>query len=353
MRLGLGCAQTIIHADPDGKGKDPLRSREGGLGFKVTPPVRLVYVPAMLSEKPWRTDAVLRLVSRMVICIFMGSLVLPAAAVVPELPHAGAVLRLGLAGAAFGLFGWALVLLGRPWRLETFTRDFILLLGCCYGGLFLTWWSVRLEGGASTGENPVLRVMIALLSFQGAALFLVHRFLREHGVGWAEAFGLRRDWRRALLLGVVAAVAFMPVAWGLQRASIWILERLHVEVQDQVAVQVLRDAGSLGSRLLLGVATVVLVPAAEESLFRGILYPAVRRWGFPRLAWWGTAVLFGATHCNLVTFVPLTVLALGLIWLYEKTDNLLAPVAAHTCFNAMGCVILYFVEPLLGTPAKP
>jgi CAAX protease family protein len=85
----------------------------------------------------------------------------------------------------------------------------------------------------------------------------------------------------------------------------------------------------------------VLAPVAEEMLFRGILYPAVKQAGFPRLALWGTALLFAAVHQNLVTFVPLTVLALALAWLYERTDNLWAPITAHAMFNAMNFVILY------------
>jgi membrane protease YdiL (CAAX protease family) len=40
--------------------------------------------------------------------------------------------------------------------------------------------------------------------------------------------------------------------------------------------------------------------------------------------------------------VPLFVLALGLTWLYEFTDNLLAPVVAHALFNAANIVLLFF-----------
>jgi membrane protease YdiL (CAAX protease family) len=85
----------------------------------------------------------------------------------------------------------------------------------------------------------------------------------------------------------------------------------------------------------------VLAPAAEEMLFRGILYPAIKQAGFPRLALWGTALLFAAIHLNLVTFFPLMVLALGLTWLYERTDNLWSSIIAHALFNAMNFVILY------------
>jgi len=38
---------------------------------------------------------------------------------------------------------------------------------------------------------------------------------------------------------------------------------------------------------------------------------------------------------------PLFVLALVLTWLYEKTDCLLAPIAAHSLFNTVNLVILF------------
>jgi membrane protease YdiL (CAAX protease family) len=45
-----------------------------------------------------------------------------------------------------------------------------------------------------------------------------------------------------------------------------------------------------------------------------------------------------------MTFVPLTVLAFTLIWLYERTDNLLAPILTHSLFNTTN-----FVWLLLGS----
>jgi membrane protease YdiL (CAAX protease family) len=86
----------------------------------------------------------------------------------------------------------------------------------------------------------------------------------------------------------------------------------------------------------------VLAPVAEEFIFRGMLYPFVKQLGWPRLAWIGVSFAFALIHDDAATFVPLFVLALALTWLYEKTDNLLAPIAAHSLFNAANLVILCF-----------
>ena len=95
---------------------------------------------------------------------------------------------------------------------------------------------------------------------------------------------------------------------------------------------------------------IVIAPPAEEALFRGLIYPAVKRAGFPRLAWWGSAVLFAAVHWNLPSFLPLILLALVLTWLYEKTDNLLAPIAAHGLFNALNFVALQVYDQVWAQP---
>src|SRR5207248_2674530 len=78
-----------------------------------------------------------------------------------------------------------------------------------------------------------------------------------------------------------------------------------------------------------------LAPVAEESLFRGILYPFIKQMGHPRLALWGTSILFGAIHLSLVVFVPLTLFAVVLVFVYEKTDKLIAPILMHVLFNTV------------------
>ncbi|MGH7953935.1 MAG: lysostaphin resistance A-like protein, partial [Limisphaerales bacterium] len=89
-----------------------------------------------------------------------------------------------------------------------------------------------------------------------------------------------------------------------------------------------------------GVFAIVIAPVAEEFIFRGMLFPFIKRLGFPKLAWFGVSFLFAAIHFDVAIFVPLFVLALALTWLYERTDNLLAPIAVHALFNATNFVML-------------
>jgi membrane protease YdiL (CAAX protease family) len=140
------------------------------------------------------------------------------------------------------------------------------------------------------------------------------------------------------------AIAILPVAWGLQFISMDALTRVGWPPEEQLAVTLLANTKSWWLRVYLGAFAVVLAPVAEEFIFRGILYPFVKQLGWPRLAWVGVSFAFALIHDDAARFVPLFVLALALTWLYEKTDNLLAPIAAHSLFNGANLVLLFFAQ---------
>lgn len=186
-------------------------------------------------------------------------------------------------------------------------------------------------------------VLLGTLGFQGVAWLLILFFLRQHQVGWREALGVcGPQLPRALLLALLLAIAILPVAWGLQIISMDALTRAGWPPEEQLAVTLLANTKSWWMRIYLGAFAVVLAPVAEEFIFRGMLYPLVKQLGSPRYALFGTSAVFALIHLDAGTLVPLFVLALALTWLYEKTDNLLAPITAHALFNATNLVLLLF-----------
>jgi membrane protease YdiL (CAAX protease family) len=301
----------------------------------------------MLSPKPWKTQAVLRLfVSIFPLSFLLGSILMAGLQFHPDKAHA-TLFYVEFGGALFCLIA-SLVLVVAPWNPERFLLRLALLLIFFYTGFFL---AALVGKQAGTPGMSVRQMLVGVLSFQGAALVWVTLFLREHKVTWREAFGFEKRWPRALLLGAMTACLFMPVGWTLQMCSARAVEwagkrvpRLGLKPEQQQAVQTMEMAVTWRNRLALGLVTILLVPVAEEILFRGILYPWIKQVGFPRLALWGTAVVFAALHMNLVTFVPLTILALVLTSLYERTENLLTPIAAHALFNGMNFTLLYWLQ---------
>jgi membrane protease YdiL (CAAX protease family) len=115
-----------------------------------------------------------------------------------------------------------------------------------------------------------------------------------------------------------------------------------MEPEMQMPVRILQVSVSVERRLVFAVAAIILAPVVEETIFRGILYPLMKQHGPPVVALWATSFFFAAIHANLMTFIPLTFLALVLTWLYERTDTLLAPIVAHAVFNLNNFFLLIY-----------
>lgn len=79
--------------------------------------------------------------------------------------------------------------------------------------------------------------------------------------------------------------------------------------------------------------TCVLVPIAEEFLFRRLIFKVLRKWLSFTLAMMISAILFGFYHGNLVQFVYATLCGLALAYLYEHFQNIVAPIVAHMVMN--------------------
>jgi len=281
---------------------------------------------------------VIRLLASIFLCVLAGSLVAEACQF-RALPAGVRTRFVILFSSAMIFIALSLVLLAGNWPIERIRARMILFLVCFYLGTTSGAFALSL---ASKMEPSVAQIIIGGISFQGAALILVSKFLSHYRVSWSEAFGFRNWWQRALRIGAALALGFIPVGLGLQQLCAWTMTRMHVQPVAQEAVQALQQSNSLLSSLGLGIIAIILAPIAEEVIFRGILYPAIRQAGFPRLALWGTSLLFAAIHMNIATFVPLLVLAMLLALLYERTTNLLACISAHSLFNAMNFALFYF-----------
>jgi membrane protease YdiL (CAAX protease family) len=229
----------------------------------------------------------------------------------------------------------------KPWRAEAVMQFCAAQFACLCLGAFTVGLLHKLGLRGFTRDESFGNVLVGTLSFQGATWLLIWLFLRQHQMGWREAFGFRGPaLKRALLTAVGFILVVLPVVLLLQWVCVNTLEKFGQPAGDQAAVKLLTTAKSGWTIVYLGVFAVVLAPVAEEFIFRGMLFPFVKQLGFPRLAWVGVSFLFALIHLNAPTFVPLFTLALGLTWLYEKTGNLLAPITAHALFNAVNLAFL-------------
>jgi membrane protease YdiL (CAAX protease family) len=234
----------------------------------------------------------------------------------------------------------------RPWKLDAIVR---LMLGIAICICFVQFAAALIQHFHDQGKLPQaspLFTLIANLGLHASILVAITVFLRLEHIRWRDAFGFATPGLGfAILLGLVVGLAFIPLGMSLQWLSLKAMGLFSLPTPEQPAVQILKSAGPGLDRISLIIFTVFIAPPAEEMFFRGILYPTIKQYGYPRLALWGTALLFALIHFNPPIFVPLTALALALTFLYEKTNNLLACIVAHAAFNAANVVLLYVNDP--------
>ena len=215
-----------------------------------------------------------------------------------------------------------------------FLTVIVLLSVLLLGGIFSNLLSATAPDVPAQRQNEAVNFAVSLCLY-GAILGLVHLIVRTRQTNWPTAFGFTSTRQMsALLLALGVTCIVLPIAWYLLGPlSVKVMEHLGRQAVPQTSVQVLQTSASVGPQIFLAILAVFVAPVTEELLFRGILYPFIKQRGYPNLALWGTAVLFGALHLNLMTFVPLTFLGVVLAWLYDTTDNLAAPIFAHSLFN--------------------
>jgi hypothetical protein len=235
----------------------------------------------------------------------------------------------------------------KPWTWDRLIRVMLAIL-FFVSVFFLAISAIQHYAGKDKFKDGSLPYLVlGSLGFHGSILFGTAVILGSERISWREAFGLRdRGAGRAIVLGIAAALVFLPVGMMLQEISLRLVEWLHIVPPVEPAVAEFEKANTFGSQLYLVFFAVVLAPFAEEVFFRGILYATVKQFGFPRSALWGSAIIFGAIHMTGTIFLPLVVLSLMLVWLYEKTDNLLAPITAHAVFNGINLMLMYFGDAL-------
>jgi len=153
------------------------------------------------------------------------------------------------------------------------------------------------------------------------------------GFGWDLARGLRK-------VGIGVATAGLVVAPAL---AIYGLLRLlmGVKAADSPVLPLLMAPGTVVAKVVLLAVIGLVVPALEETLFRGILFGGLRR----RWSYWPAALvsaaIFAVVHQHLAGFVTYLLLGLIFAYLFEASRSLVTSWAAHAAFNIFNLMLLF------------
>jgi membrane protease YdiL (CAAX protease family) len=199
------------------------------------------------------------------------------------------------------------------------------------------------QGAAAKAAAPIKidRVLPNTLFVFAIALGVIG-FLIFRGANVAEAFGVRRvSAVRAAGLAVFFYMGAMPIVLLVNKVTVTVMGS-GVEEQDLVVLfQTEARAGNYSGLATMLIAGVALAPVAEEILFRGFLYGVLKRYLGGVGAAVLSAMLFAAIHMNLASLPGLFVLALGLIFAYERSGSIFVPMGMHALFNSCNFALLY------------
>lgn len=217
-----------------------------------------------------------------------------------------------------------------PWSI----KDILLALLALAGAFLLTIVGIA-ASALLTGRmfaTPSASVALLWLSLLEGGLLAAAWYFAAHRyrLSWA-ALGFRPLAAARAIPLVLAALGAAYISMTLYTVAIRLFGwdgLLPVPLPPRL----LQDPSAL---LPLALTAVLLAPLAEETFFRGFVFPGVRRrFGLN----WGALVsagLFGAVHLQVGLLVPFTILGLILVWVYVKSGSLWAPVATHTIYNAL------------------
>ncbi|HEX7173160.1 MAG TPA: type II CAAX endopeptidase family protein [Candidatus Limnocylindria bacterium] len=188
------------------------------------------------------------------------------------------------------------------------------------------------------------------LTFLGALVLLTSTQLGLLLVSWLFVFrpnalaGLPSLPGRNPADAVRSGIGWGVVAWiGASLASyvvFFTFEALGLDPQPQAAEQAL----AVIDPVMAVLAIVILAPIAEEIFFRGVIFNAFLREGGRRWAFLGSSALFAVIHLSLVAAIPIFLLGLALAWVYDRTNNLLAPIAMHIVVNGASVLLALLVR---------
>lgn len=140
--------------------------------------------------------------------------------------------------------------------------------------------------------------------------------------------------------GFTGALYCLPVLAGAQILWEFTLKTFGLPHDLQDVVQTFQDVAATGGTLAWVVMLVIVAPISEECIFRAGLFRFLSSRMSLRWATLISAVLFALLHQNLFSFLPLTLLGVGLSLVYAKTGRLIAPIILHMVFNLISVVFI-------------
>jgi membrane protease YdiL (CAAX protease family) len=140
--------------------------------------------------------------------------------------------------------------------------------------------------------------------------------------------------------GLLGALYCLPVIALTKVVWEFLLKTFGLPLGLQDVVTMFQDVAASGGTVAWVFMLVVVAPISEECIFRAGLFRFLLSRMSLRWAALISSVSFGLMHMNLFSFLPLTLLGVGLSLVYAKTGRLITPIILHMVFNLISVIFI-------------
>lgn len=215
---------------------------------------------------------------------------------------------------------------------------------------FLTTTFNSLLGGLFGAHNHDMQLAMGALSEIVSFLLVISVLLMALGRRpweWA-VLGWKASWR-GVGYGLLIFILACPLVW---LAGVLSVRIFGPQDATNPLLPLLQNTHSMFLQITLMLMAVVMAPVVEETLFRGLLLPALGT----RLPFWTAAIisgiLFALLHGMAFVMLPITILGVALAFIMRRSRNLLAPVVAHALQNGYVTMITLLTAWALHGPGR-
>ncbi len=197
-----------------------------------------------------------------------------------------------------------------------------------------------------SSHTPVSLMVLETLLVDGAGLAFLWIYLKRKGLAWMDVFSTpSMTPGRAFLLGSLFYLAMLPILVFSSIIYQGILSANGYPPSLQEVALLLTGNQPLWVRLYMVFLAVILAPAFEECLFRGIALPLLARRLGVGPAILASSAIFALIHVHLPSFIPLCVVASAFSLAYLYTRSLWVPIVMHSLFNGVNVALLILITP--------
>lgn len=197
----------------------------------------------------------------------------------------------------------------------------------------------RVGGVVIQTDNAPLAYYAILAVLEAAAIttgVLVFGLLRR-GYPWSS-IGLRSTTYGWLTAAGFTGLGAIPLA-GATAALVQMMLNRPVESPQMNFILPENFSWTGAAGMMLGAG--LLVPIAEELLFRGLLYTWMRQGLSAWIAIPLNAAVFGLVHADPAVSVATGLLGILLAWFFERSKSLWAPILIHIVVNSIQLALVY------------